>query len=70
MKNKFHLKGKTLDSLYLRYGLLHQLPEGVAGVLAPDVLHQLGNALSVCLGFKNISFGFQEHLDVLRAFLL
>ena len=49
--------------------MLHELPEGVAGVLAPDVLHQLGNALSVCLGFKYISFGFQEHLDVLKAFL-
>ena len=46
--------------------LFHQLSESVAGVLAPDVLHQLGDALCVSLRLKLVTFGFQEHLDVLR----
>ena len=46
--------------------MLHELPEGVAGVLAPDVGDELGNALRVRLGLKLVAFGFQEHFDVLR----
>ena len=50
--------------------LLHQLSEGVAGVLAPDVLHQLGDALCIRLRLKLVTLGFQEHLDVLRTISL